>query len=220
MSIRRDPQILSPILPSFRQKYIRVPAEYAGRCVMHILRENFGLGDEEINHHNLSFTARIGGFLGVDLKVQLSSEGEVTLITFRFSYKRVIFTLALIFIIAAVVSLSFHSALPLVAALLAFPAIYRANSEANRLLGLINEVAPLLEREFERQSILKERKRLREFEMSIDDLYKRLCRRYMEVWGSLNVLEYKLREYQSKGFSHEEAILKVAEEEGMIEGPS
>jgi len=220
MGTRRDPQILSPILPSFRQKYIRVPAEYAHRCIMHILRENFGLRSEEIKHHNLGFNARLGGFLGVDLKVQLSSEGEVTLITLRFSYKRVILTLALIFIIAAVVSLSFHSALPLVAALLAFPTIYRANLEANRLLGLINETAPLLEREFERQSILKERKRLREFEMSIDDLYKRLCRRHMEVWGSLNVLEYKLREYQSKGFSHEEAILKVAEEEGMIEGPS
>jgi len=218
MGTRRDPQILSPILPSFRQKYIRVPAWYANRCIMHFLNENFGLRSEEIECHNLGFNAKLGGFLGVDLKVQLSSEGEVTLITFRFSYKRVIFTLALIFIIAAVVSLSFHSALPLVAALLAFPAIYRANSEANRLLGLINEVAPLLEREFERQSILKERKRLREFKINIEDLYRSLCRRHMEVWGSLNVLEYKLREYQSKGFSHEEAILKVAEEEGMIEG--
>ena len=217
MSIKCNLLILSPILPSFRQKYIRVPAEYANRCIMHVLKENFGLRSEEIEH-NKGFNVRIGGFLGVDLKVQLSSEGEVTLITFRFSYKRVILTLALIFIIAAVASLSFYSALPLVAALLAFPAIYRANSEANRLLSLINEVAPLLECEFERQSILKERKKLREFEVNIDDLYKRLCRRHMEVWGSLNVLEYKLREYQSKGFSHEEAILKVAKEEGVIEG--
>jgi len=217
MSIRRNPQILSPILPSFRQKYIRVPAEYANRCITHILQENFGLRSEEIEHSNLGFNARLGGFLGVDLKVQLSSEGEVTLITFRFSYKRVIFTLILISIIAIIVSLSFHSALPLVAALFAFPAIYRANFEANRLLSLINEAAPLLEREFERQSILKERKRLREFEINIEDLYKRLCRRHMEVWGSLNVLEYKLREYQSKGFSYEEAILKVAVEEGIIE---
>ena len=218
MSIKCNPLILSPILPSFRQKYIRVPAEYANRCIMHILKENFGLRSEEIEHNNLGFNVRIGGLLGVDLKVQLSSEGEVTLITFRFSYKRVILILALILIIAAVVSLSLYSALPLVAALLAFPAIYRANSEANRLLSLINEAAPLLEREFEHQSILKERKRLREFEVNIDDLYKRLCRRHMEVWGSLNVLEYKLREYQSKGFSHEEAILKVAEEEGIIKG--
>ena len=220
MSIRRDPQILSPILPSFRQKYIRVPAEYAGRCVMHILRENFGLGDEEINHHNLSFTARIGGFLGVDLKIQLSDEGEVTLMTFRFSYKRVILVLALIFIITAVVSLAFSSAIPLVGVLLAFPVIYRANYEANRFLSLINEAAPLLEREFECRSVLKEKRRLREFDINIENLYKRLCRRHMEVWGSLNVLEYKMREYQSKGFSYEEAILKVAEEEGMIEGAS
>jgi len=218
MGTRHNPPFLSPILPSLRQKYIRVPVEYANRCIMQILRENFNLKIEEIEHHNLGFNARIGGFLGADLKVQLSSEGKVTLITFRFSYKRVILTLALIFIIAAVVSLSFLSALPLVAALLAFPAIYRVNFEANRLLSLINEAAPLLEREFERQAILKERKRLREFEINIEDLYKRLCRRHMEVWGSLNVLEYKLREYKSKGFSSEEAILKVAEEEGIIEG--
>ncbi len=219
MVIRRAPQILSPILPSFRQKYIRVPAEYANRCIMRILRENFGLRNEEIEHYNLGLNARIGGFLGVDLKVQLSSEGEVTLVTLRFSYKRVTLALALIFFIATVVSLAFRSALPLAAAFLVFPAIYRANLEANKLLSLISKVAPLLEREFERQSILKERKRLSEFEINIDDLYKRLCRRHMEVWGSLNVLEYKLREYRSKGFSHEEAILKVAEEEGMIEGP-
>jgi len=218
MDAKRDPQILSPILPSFRQKYIRVPAGYANRCIMHILKENFGLRSEEIKHNNLGFNVRLGGFLGVDLKVQLSSEGEVTLITFRFSYKRVVLILALIFIIAAIISLSFHSALPFLAALLAFPVIYRANLEANRLLSLINETAPLLEREFERQSILKERKRLREFEVNIDELYKRLCRRHMEVWGSLNVLEYKLREYRSRGFSHEEAILKVAEEEGIIKG--
>jgi len=216
MSIKRDPQILSPILPSFRQKYIRVPAEYANRYMMHILRENFGLKDEDISHHNLSFTMRIGGFLGADLNVQLSDESEVTLMTFRFSYKRVILTLALIFIITAVVSLAFSSAIPLVGILLAFPAIYKVNFEVNRLLSLINEAAPLLERKFERESILKEKRKLREFDVNIDDLYRRLCKRHMEVWGSLNVLEYKMREYQSKGFSYEEAVLKVAREEGMI----
>jgi hypothetical protein len=41
-------------------------------------------------------------------------------------------------------------------------------------------------------------------------------KRHIDTWGNTNVLKYKIEDYQSKGLTYEEAIIRIAEEEGVI----
>ena len=80
---------------------------------------------------------------------------------------------------------------------------------------VLNEILPLAEKEYARQSLLKERERLRRSGVDVAALYEKLKRKHIETWGDINILKYKIEEYQSAGFTYEEAIIKIAEEEGV-----
>jgi len=211
---REPPPTIHPIFPSYRRRYMHAPPEYAYQCIVHILREKMGCSD--IKHiGKLSLRTRLSGYVGAVLTVQISREGEISILDLRFNYVRVILSATLLLGITIILSLLSNSVLPILGAVAFLPIAYKANNGAVKFLMVLNEILPFAEKEYARQSLLKERERLRRSGVDVAALYEKLKRKHIETWGDINILKYKIEEYQSAGFTYEEAIIKIAEEEGV-----
>jgi len=218
MHLQEKPVSLLPsMFPSNRQRYLRVPPEYAYECVVHILRRNLKLRDEEIKHlGNLALRASLGGKIGVNLKVHVVPEGDISVLNFIFSYRKMAFLASSLIAVMVILSLSFNTPAPMLGLLILVPIVYHIGFEVTDFLDVLNEELPLIEREYVRETLLKNRKRLRKHLKDVQKLYEKLCKKHVETWGSTNILKYKIEEYQSMGLTYEEAIIKISEEEGII----
>jgi len=214
---REPPSVLPPIFPSYRRRYMRVPPEYAYECIVNVLRKNLELNDEEIKHlGNLTLKTNLGGKIGVKLTIQIAREGEISLLNLRFNYRKIAVLVSSLFGAGIILSLFFNSPLPMLGAAVFLPIAYQVNLEVIRFLDVLNEILPFLEQEYARQILLKNRERWRRSRRDIEALYEKLRKKHIETWGNTNVLRYKIEEYQSIGLTYEEAIMKIAEEEGII----
>jgi len=218
MSIQEKPVYFLPsMFPSKRQRYIRVPPKYAYESLVHILKKNLKLKDTEIKHlGDLTLRARLGGKLGVDLKVHVIPEGDISLLNFIFSYRKMAFLVAFLLAATILLSLLFNTLVPMLGLFLLIPIALHINLEVTKFLEILSKGMPLIEQEYAREVLLKNRERWRRHLKDAQKLYEKICRKHVETWGNLNVLKYKIEEYQSMGLTYEEAIIKISEEEGIL----
>lgn len=215
-SHRESPSVLPPIFPSYRRRYVRVPPEYAYESIIHILRKNLEIKDEEIKHlRNLTLRTSLGGRIGVNLTIHIVKEGEISVLNLKFNYKRMIVSASLLLLATIILSLLFKTSLPILGLAIFLPIAYQVNLKVIKFLNILTETLPFLEREYAYQMLLKDRERWRKHRKDVEALYEKLRKKHIETWGNTNVLEYKIQEYQSAGLTYEEAIMKIAEEEGI-----
>lgn len=211
------PFMLPPMFPSSRRRYVRAPPRYVYEYILHILREEIGVNEEEIKPLDRStLKISLGGRIGVGLTVEISQEGEISLLSLRFRYRRILLSAALLLIAAVGLSLLFGSPLVLLIAAAILPIAYHASLEAVRFLDVLNETLPFLEEEYSRRALIKDRERWKKHLSRVQEIYEKLLKRHIDIWGNANVLKYKIEDYQSKGLTYEEAIIRIAEEEGVI----
>ncbi|RLI12840.1 hypothetical protein DRO35_02005 [Candidatus Bathyarchaeota archaeon] len=211
---REIPPAIQPIFPSYRRRYMHAPPEYAYKCIIHMLKENMSCSEIK-RIGELSLRTRLSGYFGAVLSVQISREGEISILDLRFNYIRVILFAALLLGATIVLSLLSRSVLPMLGAAAFLPIAYKVNGDAVKSLMVLNETLSFAEKAYVRQGLLKERERLRRSKVNAAVLYEKLRRKHIKTWGDTNVLKYKIEEYQSAGFTYEEAIIKIAEEEGV-----
>ena len=83
--------VLPLMFPSNRRKYVRVPPEYAYKCIIHVLRDKLELKDVEIKHlSNLSLGTNLGGKIGVSLTVHITPEGDISVLNIIFRYRKMV----------------------------------------------------------------------------------------------------------------------------------
>ncbi len=216
-AVDQDSSILPPIFPSSRHRYVKVPPRYLYQYILHILRKKIELDEEKIKPTNGSaLTANLGGKIGVNLTVNISQEGDISLLSLRFRYGRIITSAALLLIAAAGLSLLFSSPLFLLITAAVLPIAYHANLEAVKFLDILNETLPFFEEEYSRQSIMKDKEKWKRHMKKVRKIYEKLVKKHMDVWGDTNILNYKIKNYQSRGLTYEESIIMIAEEEGVI----
>jgi len=218
MGIQEKPASLLPsMFPSKRQRYLRVPPEYAYECIVQILRRNLKLSDAEIKHlGNLTLRASLGGKIGVNLKVHIAPEGDISVLNFIFSYRKMAFLAFSLIAVMVILSLLFNTPALMMGLFVLVPIAYHANFEVTKFLNALNEGLPLIEREYAHETLLKNRERWRKHLKDVQKLYEKLCKKHVETWGNTNILKYKIEEYKSIGLTYEEAIIKISEEEGII----
>jgi len=204
------------VFPLRRRKYVRLTQKQAYESMFHLMSENLDAENIESSQEKASFVkAKLGGTIGVKVNVQLLSEGNMTTLEFSFSYRNLLF-ISIIFLITMIgLSLILYTPIPMVGTVLILPLAYKANSVAMRFLNTVNEAMPYLEREYAHKALREDRKRWQLEPKDTEDLYRRLREKHIKTWGNTNVLEYKIAEYERQGLTHNEAIRKTAEEEGI-----
>ncbi|MCD6470708.1 hypothetical protein J7L29_07925 [Candidatus Bathyarchaeota archaeon] len=199
-------------LPSRFQKFIRVPTDR----VCEALRQTLSNMEEGEEDSWKIFWAIVEGGIGTKVNLRIMPEGEVSSLNIGFSYQKP--TLILIGFLAAFIGLGviFSPFLLLVGIPLATALIYKIHSAVNRFLGSLNELLHGLEAEYMREKLMEERSRWQRSPKDVSDLYRRLREKHIKMWGNTFALEYKINEYQRRGLTREEAIRKVADEEGIF----
>ncbi|MEM1607197.1 MAG: hypothetical protein QXS05_04965 [Candidatus Bathyarchaeia archaeon] len=210
MSVMR---LYSMGLPSRIHKTVKVPANWLHETILQIIP---GVTAEEEDGRK-TFKSTIGWKVGVTLKIWVIPEGEVSSLEFDFSYRRLTFTILIALIAFTALSLILSSFVPFLLILAATPLlIYRISLEVNEFLRKISDTFSGLEVEYYRRKLMEDRARWRSDKRDIVALYRRLCEKHIKMWGSTFTLEYKIREYERQGLTRDEAIRKIAEEEGIF----
>ena len=143
-------------------------------------------------------------------------EGDVSSLEFIFIYHRLVFMSLASIIIFIGLSLLLRSPIPLIGLIIIPMMIYSVSSKIDSFLNNFNSVLAGLESEHVRRKLTEDRIRWQREPKNIDDLYRRLCNKYIKIWGSTYALEYKINEYQKQGLLRDEAIRKISEEEGIF----
>jgi len=208
----------SPMLlfPSRTRKYVRLTGEQAYKSLNGLLSECSSSKKPVLMQKSLMSRARLNGFFGATVTVKVLPEGDVSSIDLVFSYKRAVY--ASLLICAAIILLEFlvfRNVFTILGVALVIPLIYNANSSANNFLNLVNDILPLIEKEFAQKALLADRERWKAQPKDTEALYRKLSEKHTKTWGNTKVLEYKVSEYQKLGLTRFEAIRKTAEEEGL-----
>ena len=210
--------VLRPTLvfPSRTRKYVRLTPEQAYGSMLHLMRENMKAEIIEGSKAEApSFKAKLGGKIGATASLRVISEGDVSTLEFSFSYRNAVY--ASLVVLAAVIGLSlvFWTPIPGVGSAIVLLFAFRANSAVVRFLDTMNEALPHIEREYARRALVEDRKRWESEPRDTEELFRRLSEKHLKTWGNTNVLWYKINEYQRQGLIYNEAVRKIAEEEGI-----
>jgi len=204
------------MFPSKLRKFVRLAPNQAYLSMVHLMRENLGtLNVEGEEEEKLIIRAKIGGALGVAVNMQVFPEGDASTLEFSFGYRNILFISVIALIALTGCSLIFGTPVPMLGAVLILPLAYKANFAVMSFLGAVNEALPHLEQEYARLALMEDRKRWQLESKDTEALYRRLREKHIKTWGNTNVLEYKIAEYERQGLTHNEAIRKTAEEEGI-----
>jgi len=201
------------LFPSNLRKFIRVPAEQTCEMLSQILEEirDVKTGGERV------FKANIGKGVGVALKIRLLPEGEASSLEFNFNYRGLVSMILAVLAVSVGLSLSLSSFTPLILSVIGMPIlVYRASFVIERFLSDFNNFLQGLEIEYNRRKLVEDRIRWQRNPKDANDLYKKLRKKHIKIWGSTYALEYKINEYQRQGLTRDEAIRKIAEEEGIF----
>jgi hypothetical protein len=197
--------------PSRFQRFIRAPAGWLSEALSQVLSETYkGAGEERF------FKADIGKWTGVTLRIRLIPEGDASILDFIFVYRGLVLVILASLLIFIGLGILFSSMIPLIGLAIIPIMFYRAGFEIGNFLSNFNNILLGLEIEYSRKKIMEDRVRWQLNPKDIDDLYRRLCSKYIKVWGSTYALEYKISEYQKQGLTRDEAIRKISEEEGIF----
>lgn len=205
------------MFPSRSRRFIRVTAKQAYESLVPFIESDLGAVKTQSEGDESSFIgARVGGAFGVAVNVRISAEDGTCALELGFRYGRSQFMVFIILVAAFGLSLFYGTLIPLAGIVLILPIAYKANSSAQRFLAGVNEFLPHLEAEYARLALEEERRRWQEQPKDTTALYRRLCDKHVKVWGDTHALEYKLKEYENRGLTREEAIRKTADEEGIF----
>jgi hypothetical protein len=211
------------LFPSRARIYVRLTAQQAYESVNNLLGEISGSKILESSRKETLMTkARLDGGSGATVTIRVFPEGDVSALDLAFSYREAMYAVvAAIITILGLGWLFFQSTfIPLGFLLLIFlitytRVIYIANNSALRFLDLVNKTLPFIEKEFAHKALMADRERWEAQPKKTEALYRRLSEKHIKTWGNTKVLEYKIKEYQTLGLTRNEAIRKVAEEEGV-----
>ncbi len=204
------------VLPSRTRKYVRLTPEQAYEALMHLLRENAEAGSIQGKEGKTpSIRAKLGGWIGVTVKLEILPEGDVSSLEFRFSYRSLLFASIVVLVTVIGLSLVLRTPVPAVGSALILAIAFTANSVVVRFLDTVNMVLPHIEREYARRALLEDRRRWESEPKDTAELFRRLSEKHNRTWGNTNVLLYKIKEYERQGLMHNEAVRKIAEEEGI-----
>jgi hypothetical protein len=201
-----------PRFPSRLRKFIRVPADYIFENLPQFLS---GMREEESDGLKF-FRANVSGCIGAKIKLYVVPEGEISSLDLRFEYRSLVFVLILLFVISAGLSLVLSSIFPLFGVILILILIYRVSFSVENLLNDLGNILHGFEIDYARKKLMEERLRWQRNPKDVSELYRRLCEKHIRTWGNTYALEYKINEYQREGLTKEEAIRKVAEQEGIF----
>ena len=211
-SIPLTPHLL---FPSKTRKYVRLTGQQAYETVNNLLSEVSSFKTSEPSREEpLIVKARLG-VLGATVTIRIFQEGDVSSLDFTFSYKRAVYIAFAVGIIIILLGLVFQSIFAILGLALVIPLILNANNSAVSFLDLVNKTLPFIEKEFAHKALMADRERWKAQPRDAEALYKRLSEKHVNTWGNTKVLEYKIAEYQTLGLTRNEAIRKVAEEEGI-----
>jgi len=180
------------------------------------MRTSLSAKEVESQQDSMTITAKFNGMAGANVEIHILPENGASIIEFIFSYTgllSIVFT-ALISIIS--LSVILQTIIPIAALVLFLPLAYRVNSTIVDFMNSVNEYLPHLEQEYARIALMEDRKRWQAEPRNHEALYRRLLEKDIKVWGNIYILEYKIAEYEKQGLTHEEAIRRVAEEEGIF----
>ena len=204
------------VFPSRTRKYVRLTPEQAYESIFHLLRENVKADSiESSKEQTPSIKARLGGAIGVAVNIGIFSEGDVSTLLFDFSYRNLLFTSFALIVAVIALCLAFWTPIPGVGSAIVLPLAYKANLSVRRFLDVVNEALPYIEREYARRALAEDRKRWKLEPKDTEELFKKLSEKHMRTWGNTNVLWYKINEYQRQGLIYNEAVRRIAEEEGI-----
>ena len=204
------------VFPSRTRKYVRLSPIQAYESMIYLLRENVKADRIEGNEEQTpSIKARLGGPIGVVVSFRVFSEGDVSTLDFSFSYRNFLFASFAVLVAVIALSLTLWTPIPGVGSVIILPLAYKANSSVRRLLSAVNETLPYIEQEYARRALMEDRKRWESEPKDTEELFRKLSEKHMRAWGNTNVLWYKINEYQRQGLKYDEAIRKIAEEEGV-----
>lgn len=206
--------------PTSFNRSVRVPGDYLSNVLSQVLTE-VERGEKKF------FRSSIGGLVGATLEIQLIPEGEVSSLIFSFNYGRFMIAIASLFLLFIFIPLCFfmllnshvmHLIVPTVIAGLvsALIIIYYIGHKIDCFLIELDNILLGLESEYAREKMSRDKARWESSPKNVDDLYRRLCEKYVKTWGSTYILEYKIKEYRGQGLTRDEAIRKISEEEGIF----
>jgi len=200
--------------PSNLRKSIRVPVEQAYGVLSQVLEE---ISDRKKSGGERVFRVHISKGMGIILRIRLLPEGEFSSLEFNFDYRGFIFIILAALAILIGLSLLLSSFTLLVLGVIVMPILaYRASFTIERFLRDFYDILRGLEIEYSRRKLMEDRARWQRNPKNVDDLYKKLCEKHVKTWGDTYALKYKIEEYQRRGLTRDEAIRKIAEEEGIF----
>jgi len=209
---------LNPFLafPSRTRKYVRLTPEQAYDTMIHLMRENAKAEIIEDRKEATPFIkARLGGRIGATVSLGMFPEGDVTALEFGFSYRTALFASLVVLVASIGLSVRFWTPIPAVGSAVIPLFAFKANLAVGNFLNAINEALPYIEREYARKALMRDRKRWQSEPKDTEELFRRLSEKHMRTWGNTNVLWYKINEYQRQGLVYNEAVRRIAEEEGI-----
>ena len=209
--------MLSRTLISQTRKFIRVPSNKVHNALLIFLQDELGSTNVEADDESRLIIAKKGiiGPIGIKVSIRVVPEGEASAVELNFSYRSlfpiVLASLAFMFVLCGI----FLSIIPLLGFVLLIILVQNLGSVSGSLMSKISEFLFLLEKSYAQEQVYEARQRWQADSRSIDDVYERLVKTHTKIWGSTDVLKYKISEYMKEGLTREEAIRKVADEEGI-----
>lgn len=199
------------------RKFTRVPSKRVYSDLSYFLQEDLGVPDVENQEDSLLIVAkkRIMGVIGIKAEIRVRPEGEASTIETNFSYRNFLAAVLALLSIIILLSAIFLSFIPLFGIIPLIILMQTLGSSVRSFAASISEFLLLLEKNYAQQKLKEARIRWQADTRSTGDLYDRLVAAHTEIWGHAGVLEYKISEYMEEGLTREEAIHKVAEEEGI-----
>jgi len=201
------------------RKFVRVPSKEVYNSLLYFLQEDLNAKDVRSEEQTMLITAKLRGAIkaiGFTVHVRILPESEASTIELSFSYRGFLAIAVALLVIMIVLSIAFFSMVPFVGVILLFMLIHDLSSSSGAFLGSVNDFLLLLERDQDQKLLAESRKRWQADMRKLDILYGRLLDKHVRVWGDAHVLEYKISEYMRIGLTKEEAVRKVADEEGVL----
>jgi len=207
-----------PLITETR-KFIRVPPGRVYRDLLYFLQEDLGASNVENQEDSLLIIAKeaILSVIRIKIQIRIEPEGEASKIELNFGYRNFLaaaLALLSLLILLSAVSLSF---IPLLAIIPLITLMQILGSGAvTSFAASISEFLLLLEKSQAKEQLDEARRRWQADARGISDLYERLVAAHTEIWGHTRVLEYKISEHMEEGLTREEAIRRVADDEGTL----
>jgi len=200
------------------RRFVRAPPQEVYRSLLQFLDEDLGAKHIKTDEEKLLIRIRLKGItkaFGFTARIRILREDGASTIELNFSYRSFLITAFILLISVIVLSIAYFSIIPFIGVILLFLLIFSLGSASSSLLSSINNFLVLFERDYDQRLLTESRRRWQADSKSADYLYKRLIGKHIKVWGDSHALEYKLSEYMRMGLTREEAIRKVAEDEGV-----